>query len=69
MSLSDNFIDGVVGVIHVFRPAGYVVLTGWTGLAWSDPRRGVGGGVARVRGGESHSLVLPGVELTRLSHV
>ena len=77
MSLPDDLIDSVVGVIDIFRPAGDGVLTGWTGLDWPglvallcrDPGRGVRGGVAGVRGRHGDSLVLAGVELTGLSHV
>ena len=69
MSLSDHFIDSVVGVENILRPTGDV-LSGWAGLARPDSRRGVRGGVAGVRGGEGDPLVcLSGVQLTGLSHV
>ena len=35
MSLPDNFIDSIVGVIDILGPTGDVVLTGWTRLDWS----------------------------------
>merc|ERR1719412_2473081 len=42
MSLPDDLIDSVVGVIDILRPAGDGVLTGWTGLAlllgWAGTR-------------------------------